>query len=129
VLDSAVRFMIEVASRHLRPASFTLPRRLPRFLRHLIQSRRTDVVMVSNSEFGYLTLPYLRALAHLLKDPEHRRRLGQAGRTRVGTHFRLDQMGERMGILLAHAGNRHTALDRFGIAREWMAKMRLSVSK
>src|SRR5207244_10663133 len=47
-----------------------------------------------------------------LKDPEHPRRLGQAGRTPVGTHFRLDQMGERMGILLAHAWKRHTGQPR-----------------
>lgn len=33
----------------------------PRFLRYLIQSRRPDVVFVSNSELGYLLLPYLRA--------------------------------------------------------------------
>lgn len=34
----------------------------PRFLRYLIASRQIDVVMVSNSEMGYLLLPYLRAL-------------------------------------------------------------------
>ena len=33
----------------------------PRFLRYLIQSRQVDAVLVSNSEFGYLLLPYLRA--------------------------------------------------------------------
>ena len=33
----------------------------PRFLRYLIQSRQIDQVMISNSEFGYLLLPYLRA--------------------------------------------------------------------
>lgn len=33
----------------------------PRFLRYLISSRQTDVVMISNSELGYLLLPYLRA--------------------------------------------------------------------
>lgn len=33
----------------------------PRFLRYLIQSRQVDVVMVSQSEFGYQLLPYLRA--------------------------------------------------------------------
>jgi len=33
----------------------------PRFLRYLIHSRQTDVVMVSNSEFGYRLLPYLRS--------------------------------------------------------------------
>ncbi|OIQ53977.1 putative glycosyltransferase EpsE [Moorella thermoacetica] len=33
----------------------------PRFLRYLIQSRNPDVVLVSNSELGYLLLPYLHA--------------------------------------------------------------------
>jgi glycosyltransferase involved in cell wall biosynthesis len=33
----------------------------PAFLRYLIESRRPDVVMVSNSENGYLLLPFLRA--------------------------------------------------------------------
>jgi len=33
----------------------------PRFLRYLIESRQPDVVLVSNSEFGYLLLPFLRA--------------------------------------------------------------------
>lgn len=33
----------------------------PRFLRGLIESRRPDVVMVSNSELGYQLLPFLRA--------------------------------------------------------------------
>lgn len=33
----------------------------PRFLRYLIGSRRPDVVMMTNSELGYLLLPYLRA--------------------------------------------------------------------
>jgi glycosyltransferase involved in cell wall biosynthesis len=59
---------------------------------------------------------YAEALADLLKDPERRRRLGQAGRTRVRTHFRLDQMGERMGALLAQAGKRHTGQPRPGTA-------------
>jgi glycosyltransferase involved in cell wall biosynthesis len=39
----------------LRPVDF------PRFLGYLILSRGIDVVMVSNSEMGYLLLPYLRS--------------------------------------------------------------------
>jgi glycosyltransferase involved in cell wall biosynthesis len=39
----------------LRPVDY------PRFLRGLIESRRPDVVVVSNSELGYQLLPYLRA--------------------------------------------------------------------
>jgi len=41
---------------------FLLPPDQPAFLRYLIESRRPDVVLVSNSEFGYLLLPYLRTL-------------------------------------------------------------------
>src|SRR5262249_7153734 len=33
----------------------------PRFLRYLIQSRQVEAVLISNSELGYLLLPYLRA--------------------------------------------------------------------
>ena len=33
----------------------------PRFLRYLIQSRQVDAVLISNSELGYLLLPYLRS--------------------------------------------------------------------
>lgn len=32
----------------------------PRLIMHLIESRRPDVVMISNSELGYLILPWLR---------------------------------------------------------------------
>ena len=39
----------------LRPADY------PRFVRYLIQSREMDAALVSNSEFGYHLLPYLRA--------------------------------------------------------------------
>ena len=39
---------------------FLASRDLPRFLRYLIGSRRPDVVLVTNSELGYLLLPYLR---------------------------------------------------------------------
>jgi glycosyltransferase involved in cell wall biosynthesis len=33
----------------------------PRFLRYLIASRQPDAVLISNSEFGYRLLPYLRS--------------------------------------------------------------------
>lgn len=50
----------------LTPDVFVTPNFLPKadvpaFLRYLIESRRPDSVMVSNSEFGYHLLPYLRA--------------------------------------------------------------------
>jgi glycosyltransferase involved in cell wall biosynthesis len=54
--------------RALTPDVFALHRFLrlvdyPRFLRYLLQSRQIQAVMVSNSELGYLLLPYLRAHA------------------------------------------------------------------
>ncbi len=36
----------------------------PAFLRYLIESRQPDAVLVSNSEFGYRVLPFLRAHCH-----------------------------------------------------------------
>ena len=52
----------------LTPDVFALHRFLrlvdyPRFLRYLIQSRQIEAVLISNSELGYLLLPYLRAHA------------------------------------------------------------------
>lgn len=40
---------------------FARPAEHPRVLRALVESRRPDVVLVSNSELGYALLPYLRA--------------------------------------------------------------------
>ena len=37
------------------------PPQFPRLISHLIESRRPDVVMVSNSQLGYFLLPYLRS--------------------------------------------------------------------
>ncbi|RMF83646.1 MAG: glycosyltransferase [Planctomycetota bacterium] len=49
------------------PDVFAMPNFLrdtdyPAFLRYLIESRRPDVVFISNSELGYQLLPYLRAV-------------------------------------------------------------------
>ena len=46
---------IFLLDRFLRPTDY------PRFLRYLIRSRDVDAVLISNSEFGYHLLPYLRA--------------------------------------------------------------------
>jgi glycosyltransferase involved in cell wall biosynthesis len=50
----------------LTPDIFVLHRFLPmidypRFLRYLLGSRQPDIVMISNSELGYMLLPYLRS--------------------------------------------------------------------
>jgi glycosyltransferase involved in cell wall biosynthesis len=44
-------------SRFLQPADY------PRFLHYLIRSRRPDAILVSNSQFAYAALPYLRQIA------------------------------------------------------------------
>ncbi len=49
------------------PDIFALHNFLPaaahaQFLRYLIESRQPDVILVSNSEFGYRVLPYLRSI-------------------------------------------------------------------
>lgn len=41
--------------------NYAQPTHGPALLRYLIESRRPDVVMVTNSELGYLLLPYLRS--------------------------------------------------------------------
>jgi glycosyltransferase involved in cell wall biosynthesis len=50
---------------------------------------------------------YAEVLQTLIKSPERRNALGQASRDRVCTHFRLEQMGERMEKLLDQAGQLH----------------------
>lgn len=52
----------------LTPDVFALPDLVaptdyPRFLRYLIESRRPDVILISNSLFAYSALPYLRRVA------------------------------------------------------------------
>ncbi len=51
---------------------------------------------------------YAAVLADLLAHPQRRQAMGQAGRRRVRTHFRLEQMGERMATLLHAAIQAHT---------------------
>lgn len=41
--------------------NFLTPEAQPLFLRYMIESRQTDVVLISNSMLGYSLLPYLRA--------------------------------------------------------------------
>ena len=56
-LAQFARFTPDIFILHhfLRPSDY------PRFLRSLVHSREMDAVLVSNSEFGYQLLPYLRA--------------------------------------------------------------------
>ncbi len=56
-LPAFAEFTPDVFSLHriARPADH------PALVRHLVESRRPDAVLISNSEFGYRLLPYLRA--------------------------------------------------------------------
>jgi glycosyltransferase involved in cell wall biosynthesis len=55
---------------------------------------------------------YTAALAALLADAPRRTAMGAAGRARIESHFRLDQMGDRMAELLAQTYARATAHPR-----------------
>jgi glycosyltransferase involved in cell wall biosynthesis len=46
---------------------------------------------------------YADILENLIKSPELRKSMGNASRERVCSHFRIEQMGERMGSLLEHS--------------------------
>ncbi len=75
---------------------FACPSEHPLAVRHLIESRRPDVVMIANSELGYLSLPYLRAhcpqpvyVDYNHMEETHWRNGGHA-RTSVGYREQLD---------------------------------------
>jgi glycosyltransferase involved in cell wall biosynthesis len=53
------------------------------------------------------TVGYVEVLEALLRDPQRRQQMGQAGRKRVEVHFRLDHMAERMLGLLQEAMRLH----------------------
>jgi glycosyltransferase involved in cell wall biosynthesis len=64
---------------------------------------------------------YARILGELLRDPERRQTMGQAGRIRVSQHFTIEQMGEQIVTLLKQAKQLHDIQDRpipgLGLAR------------
>jgi glycosyltransferase involved in cell wall biosynthesis len=69
-------------------------------------------VLVTRSDEKTEAERYAEVLAKLLQGPQRCREMGQAGRTRVSTHFRLEQMGERMCALLHEAIQLHRAQPR-----------------
>lgn len=69
-------------------------------------------VLIPRSDEETEAQEYARILTKLLANPEWRQQLGQAARMRVSTHFRLDQMGERMVSLLAEAKQLHVKQPR-----------------
>ncbi len=55
---------------------------------------------------------YAEALAGLLRDPKRGQEMGQTDRRRVSSHFRLEQMGERVIALLQEAMQLHVTQPR-----------------
>jgi glycosyltransferase involved in cell wall biosynthesis len=55
---------------------------------------------------------YADGLERLLKNAELRRAMGRAGRDRVASNFRLEQMGERMAALMRRAQSLHVGSPR-----------------
>jgi glycosyltransferase involved in cell wall biosynthesis len=76
-------------------------------------------VLVARSDEETEVGHYAEALATLLRNPQRRRAMGQAGYERVRTHFRLDQMGERMTALVYKAMRLHVAQPRPVPDRDW----------
>ncbi|MCS6924965.1 MAG: glycosyltransferase [Candidatus Binatia bacterium] len=56
---------------------------------------------------------YAEVLATLLRNPQQRQQMGQAGRRRVEAHFRLEQMGDRMAVLLQESLTLRATQPRF----------------
>ena len=64
-------------------------------------------VLIVPSDESTEAAEYAQILGDLLRDHQHRARLGQAGRTRINAHFRLEDMGKNMLSLLEQAIDRH----------------------
>jgi glycosyltransferase involved in cell wall biosynthesis len=64
-------------------------------------------VLIGPGEEREEILAYADALANLLHSPDRRTSMGRKARERVSTHFRLEQMGDRMVALLDKARELH----------------------
>jgi glycosyltransferase involved in cell wall biosynthesis len=69
-------------------------------------------VLIARSDEETEAQQYAEVLAGLLKNPQRRKEMGQAGRARVCTHFRLERMGERMVALMEKAMGLHASCPR-----------------
>lgn len=55
---------------------------------------------------------YIAAIADLLRDPARRAAMSARARQRIAKHFRIDQFGERMEMLIRHACDNAQRADR-----------------
>jgi len=69
-------------------------------------------ILIQRAEASAEIKAYADALDQLLQSPELRASLAQAARDRVDTHFRLEQMGQRMVELLQLAETKHRTRPR-----------------
>jgi glycosyltransferase involved in cell wall biosynthesis len=69
-------------------------------------------VLVARGDEATEAERYAEVLTELLQNPQRCQEIGWAGRRRVSTHFRLEQMGERMAFLINEAMRLHTAEPR-----------------
>lgn len=69
-------------------------------------------ILIPRSQETTEAAQYAEVLATLLRDPQQRRQMGQAGRRRVEAHFRLEQMGDRMAMLLQEGLTLHATHPR-----------------
>jgi glycosyltransferase involved in cell wall biosynthesis len=83
-------------------------------------------VLIRRSDENTEAQRYVQGLGDLLRDPQCRRAMGQAGRARVSAHFRLEEMGERMVALLEEARDLRSTNPRpqpsLGLARACAAQ-------
>jgi glycosyltransferase involved in cell wall biosynthesis len=60
-------------------------------------------ILLTRSDEAQESAQYATILAEWIRQPEKRQAMGQAGRAHIQTHFRLEQMGERMLALFEQA--------------------------
>jgi glycosyltransferase involved in cell wall biosynthesis len=69
-------------------------------------------VLIARSDEETEARHYAEVLAELIDNPRRRQEMGQAGRRRVETQFRLEQMGEQLVALLQEARQLHVTQPR-----------------
>lgn len=69
-------------------------------------------ILIARSDDETEAEQYAQLLADLLGNAVRRQEMGRAGRERVSTHFRIEQMGQQMVLLLQEAMQLHTVQPR-----------------